>query len=73
MGGRTVITELGAAEQVARQEVWAAVQAEIANRTKVAEDSYTANKGSEAGLVAFGRLMELRGLAASLSWAARGA
>jgi len=46
------------------------VQTEIANRITIAEDSYNANKGSEAGLVAFGRLMELRGLAASLSWAA---
>lgn len=71
MDGRTVITEQDVQSQRVRQQTFEAVQAEIAHRIKIADDSYKANKGSEQGLVAHGRLMELKGLAASLAWMAR--
>lgn len=69
------MTETIAVEQdsrMVRYEAFAEVQDEIAKRIARAEDCYRANKGTDdrAALVAFGRLMELRGLSAGLAWVA---
>ena len=58
---------------MARYNTFAEVQAEIAKRITTAQDCYESNKTTgddKAALVAFGRLMELRGLSAALAWMA---
>ena len=61
--------------RLARYDTFAEVQNEIAARITIAQDCYEANKATgddKAALVAFGRLMELRGLSAALAWRAAG-
>ena len=60
------MTETIAAEQHARITAFREAQAVLAEMIGVAKDSYSANKGTEMGLVAFGQIVALRGLSERL-------